>query len=256
MMRKTIILSLLALAAQFGIAQDLTKKNMHYGNMSFQEEAYEDALEYFGNAVSYSPLDFKANFNLANTMLRLEDYEGAIKTYENILNLGPTSLDKSKAYHNLGNAKLMSQDLDGAIESYKQGLRLNPSDEELRYNLSWALQQKQQQEQEEQENGEDGSQGDQNGNQEENDANSDENSKQDQNRNEEDEKTPEEGNQEEANEAKQGDEKGDGQKYTNKMSKEEIQKVLDTYYKKEKDLQKRLEEGKRVGWGVPRKKDW
>ena len=41
-----------------------------------------------------------------------------------------------------------------------------------------------------------------------------------------------------------------------KMSKEEIQQILDNYYKREKALQKKLAEGERVGYGAPRKKDW
>lgn len=266
MMHKTLILLLFISIAQFGISQDLTKRNMYYGNQAFQEEEFDEAKQYFENAVSYSPLDFKANFNLANTKLRLEDYEGAIKTYENILNLGPTSLDKSKAYHNLGNAKIMSQDLDGAIEAYKQGLRLNPSDEELRYNLAYALAQKQKQEQEQKENpeqsdnGENGNNSDSsNQNQSEN-GNNDEEGNQDQNseQNSEEENPEENPNESEQNNDENGDKdpNGNGQEFTNKMSKEEIQSILDTYYKKEKDLQKRLEEGKRVGWGAPRKKDW
>jgi Ca-activated chloride channel homolog len=262
---KHSILTILMILSGFSFAQDMTKKNMYYGNMAFNEGEFEDALKYFGNAVSYSPLDFKANFNLANAKYRTEDYEGAIEGYEKIVNLGPTSLDKSKAYHNMGNAFMMSQKLDDAIEAYKGGLRLNPSDEELRYNLAYALQLKREQEDQDRSNenseggdGENGNPSDDENNgdsQDQNDGNQDDQNNDSQNDPNQDEQDENESNQGEQDQ-QEGDQDGNDQKFANKMSKDEIQQILDNYYRREKNLQKKLAEGERVGYGAPRKKDW
>ena len=267
---KYSLLLLLGLSFNQLFAQDDVKRLMYYGNLEFSEEQYEDALSYFEDAVSYSPLNFKANFNLANTQYRLGDFPKSIETYEKIVNLGPTSFDKSKVYHNIGNAHMMSQNLEGAIEAYKNGLRLNPSDEELRYNLAYALNIKQEQEKQEQEsnqnndnsNGEGSDSENQNDNQdsenqednsdEEENNNGDQQEDDEENENDEQSDQNSEGNQEENEEEKDGS----GQQFGDKMSKDDIQRILDTYYKREKELQERLDKNKRVGYGSAKKKDW
>lgn len=248
--------------------QDDVKRLMYYGNLEFNEGQYEDALSYFEDAVSYSPLNFKANYNLANAQYRLGDYPKSIETYEKIVNLGPTSFDKSKVYHNMGNAHMMSQNLEGAIAAYENGLRLNPSDEETRYNLAYALNLKQEQDKQEQnsEQNNDNSSGEGNDSEDQNNgensddqnnADDEENQNGDQNNDEEEENDEQsEQNSDGNKEENENEEQGSGQQFSNKMSKEDIQQILDTYYKREKKLQERLDKNKRVGYGSPKKKDW
>ena len=244
------------------MAQDEVKRKIYYGNLLFVDGEYEEASDYFEDAVSYSPLNFKANYNLANTYFRLNKHKEAIEIYEKIVNLGPTTFDRSKVYHNMGNANMMSQNIDGAIEAYENSLKLNPSDEESRYNLAYALflKQEQQKQENDQENGDgengDGNQNDMgdNNNDNSNDASNDDNNS-NQN-NDEENNNPEDQNSDGNTEENENDKNGNGQKYGNKMSKEDIQRVLDSYYKREKDLLKRLNQEKRVGYGSARKKDW
>jgi len=258
-MRLNLII-ILSFVCSFAFSQDYTKKHLYYGNLAFNEGDYETALSHYKDAVSYSPNDFKANYNLANAKYRLNDFEGAIEQLEKIAQLGPTSLDKAKALHNLGNAQLLNQDLDGAIESYKSALRLNPSDEETRYNLAYALQKKKEQEQQEQnqdqnQNGGDGQQGDgqQSQNQNQNDNQNQNNDGQNNDENQGDQQNKQQNSSDQNNDNQQD---GTNNQYMNKLSKEEIEKILSNYYKREKDLQKKLSENERVGYGMKSKKDW
>ncbi|MEZ4921903.1 MAG: tetratricopeptide repeat protein [Crocinitomicaceae bacterium] len=271
-MKYRILLMLLLFIGGRAFAQDAIKRNMYYGNMAYNEADYETAIDYFQSAVDQSPLNFKANYNLANTYHRMNKQDEAIERYEKVVNLAPTSLDKAKVYHNIGNAHMFKQDLDGAIDSYKEALRLNPSDAETRYNLAYAMQLKQKQQQEQKqnqnqnqnqsENGNESEDQNENGNENQNqnqneNENENENGNQDQNgdenENEEDQSQNSNGNEEQPNQDKK---EGDGQSYSSKLSKEQIQNILDTYYKREKELQKKLDKDKRVGYGSPKKKDW
>jgi hypothetical protein len=271
---------LLLLIGFQSFAQDEIKRNIYYGNQSYLEEDYENALDYFQSAVDRSPLNFKANYNLANTLHRMNKQDEAIECFEKIVNLAPSSYDRSKVYHNIGNAHMFKQDLDGAIEAYKEALRLNPTDAETRYNLAYAMNLKKQQQQQEQENqnqnqnqNQDQNSGENNQNMGENQNGDQENgnNNQDQNQDENEGDEQDKGdNQDEENEENQDqnnnsgnqdteekeDKEGEGQSYGSKLSKEQIQNILDAYYKREKELQKKLDKNKRVGYGSPKKKDW
>ncbi|MBD3636933.1 MAG: tetratricopeptide repeat protein [Crocinitomicaceae bacterium] len=250
------------------VAQDEIKRNLYYGNQAFNEGDYEKAADYYLDAVNQSPLNFKANYNLANAYYRLNQNDKAIERMNTVVNLAPTSFDKAKAYHNIGNAHMMKQELDEAIEAYKNALRLNPSDEETRYNLAYAQQMKQKQDQQQkqnqqdQSNGGDGQNMGDNQNQEnqnqENQENGDENND---SGNDQEEKDGDQGDQEEDGNSDQQpqdrqDQDGSGQSYSAKLSKEQIENILNAYYQREKELQKKLNNKKKVGYGSPQKKDW
>lgn len=251
--------------------QDDLKRNIYYGNEYYSLEEYEDALSYFEEAIDESPLDFKANFNLANTQFRLGNYEKAGEVYTTIANLAPTGFDKSKVYHNLGNSLFMQQKLDDAIEAYKNGLRLNPRNENTRYNLAYALLLKQQQEQQQEQDQEQDQNSDENQNSDEsqngeNGENSDQNNSEgddgeneENGNNNEDENNPEdeEGNNSSEGDNDEGEEKDNGSnQQPNKISKEQARRILENAFKREKEVQKQIDQKKKVGTGSSSKKDW
>jgi hypothetical protein len=148
-----IIISLFISFLSF--SQDEVKKNIYKGNIFYHDSEFEDAAYYYDKAVKESGFNFKANYNLANTQVRLKEYDKAIETYEKIADYTNAANKKSKIYHNIGNAKmyLLGQEskdkpvkasdllktLEDAIASYKTALRVNSRDEETRYNLAYAL---------------------------------------------------------------------------------------------------------------------
>lgn len=253
-----LILSGLFLGS-ISFSQDLERKNIYYGNEAYQNQEFEEALEYYEEALKANPYSYKANFNLANAYFKLGAYQKASDLYSMLVDMAPTAYDRSKVYHNLGNAQLANQKLNDAINSYKEALKLNPSDEETRYNLAYALElKKEQQQQQQQQNQE------QNENQDEN-----QNENQDENQNEnqdENQNENQDGNQDEnqdENENQDGNQDGNQEKNENnnatagnRISKEQAKRILDAALKKEKEVQKKLDKYKKVGTGVSSKKDW
>ncbi len=265
------ILSILVLFLSISsFSQDELKRNIYFGNQAYTLENYDDAIEYFELAIEESPLDFKANFNLGNAYFMKEDFEKAGNIFSTIAELGITAYDKSKAYHNLGNSLMAQQKLDEAIEAYEEGLRLNPQDEGTRYNLAYALllkQQQDEQEKENQENSEDGQEGeegensDENSDKQEGDQGNDNNDEQDgdegDNNSDENDENDEEGNNSSEGDNDEGEEKDEGSNQEpNKISKEQARRILENALKREKEVQKQIDQKKKIGTGTSKKKDW
>ena len=258
---RILIIALILASISFG--QDEIKRNMYYGNEAFTAGDYEKAAGYYLDAVDHSPLNFKANYNLANAYYRMNQFDKAMERMNTVVNLAPTSFDKAKAYHNIGNGHMMKQDWDGAIDAYKNALRLNPSDEETRYNLAYAQQMKQQQDQQDRQQDQNGQNNNDAGNSdEENDGESSENENQNENDNQDGNQNEEENQNQNENENQnqEGNENqpqdGNGQNYKAKLSQEQINNMLKEYYQRERELMKKLNKNKKGGYGAPRKKDW
>lgn len=152
-MRKLIYI-LLALLTLSPLAAQEEYSDIRRGNRAYDDENYAEAEVNYRRALQKNPNSFAATYNLGNALLRQEKFDEAAKQYIR----STTQLDAkkdgdklAKAYHNLGNSFYAMQQFDQAIEAYKQSLRLNPSDNDTRYNLVKAMQQKKQQQQQPQE---------------------------------------------------------------------------------------------------------
>ena len=77
-MKYRAIMILFLFVGSVSFSQDEIKKNLYYGNLAYDEGDYESALDYFQSAVDRSPLNFKANYNLANTYHRMNKQDEAI----------------------------------------------------------------------------------------------------------------------------------------------------------------------------------
>jgi hypothetical protein len=241
-------IALLSITSIQGISQNELKKNWFKGNYAYENEAYDDALIYYQKAIEDSPLNFKVNFNLGNTNVRLKDFEQAIEIYNQIAELAPTNLDQAWVYHNLGNAYFFNQKLEDAIEAYKSALRLNPTDEETRYNLAYAQFLKKEQDKKNPPDQQD--QKDQNEQKDKNDP-----------KDQKDQKDPKDQNNpkdqnDEKDKKDQKDKNGDGSTKRQPISKEQAKRILDAAARNEKKVQGELDKDKVVGTGTSGKIDW
>jgi tetratricopeptide (TPR) repeat protein len=80
--------------------------------------------------VAKEPIDSK--FTKANTLFQKLDFEGAVKTYREILSYDSTS---SEVWFNLGNAYYRLGDFPKAILSYERARKISPADEDIEFNL-------------------------------------------------------------------------------------------------------------------------
>lgn len=128
------------------------------GNKEFDKANYQKAELEYRRALEKDSTSVTAKYNLANTMYRQKNVQGAEQMAAGLLKSagGKTSVNDStateappvtaimspenmsKTYHNLGNFTLNQKKYSEAIEAYKNSLRINPSDMETKANLAYA----------------------------------------------------------------------------------------------------------------------
>jgi len=176
------------------------------GNEYYQNNLYEKAESYYRNAKELASLQEpelrpKATYNLGNSLYRMGKYEDAATQYSDMGKLG------FAAYHNMGNSYLQAQKYKEAIESYKNALKIEPTDQDTKYNLSYALEKLKQEQ-----------------NQDNNSQNQDNQDNQDKENNKEQDKNNSKENQEGDKDQKQdSSDKGQGDKQDNQNKQEKGQ---------------------------------
>ena len=136
-------------------------KSLMSGDKAYQQSAYAVAeLEY--RRAEREGNNYKALYNLGNTLAKQERYDEAAEYFNRAIALAENPQDKYATQYNLANAHLYAGKVEDAILFYKEAIKTDPSSSEARYNLAVAKdalrqakeQQEQQQQQEEQQEGE------------------------------------------------------------------------------------------------------
>lgn len=136
-----IALTPLALEAQAPPANAL----LHRGNGRYNEKKYDEALSLYDQVLQSNPNDPVAWYNKANVLFRKSDFKGAEAAYEQVLQLKAASSLQQKAWYNKGVTFSAEKKLDESIAAYEKALILDPTDEDARFNLQKALEEKRRQ---------------------------------------------------------------------------------------------------------------
>ena len=135
-------------------AQVSSDVHTHRGNQSFEKGDFDDASYHYLKTLQGKSEDFRAQYNLGNTLYKKNQYSDAISTYQKALKNAKTKEQKTATLYNLGNAYFKNKQQKEAVDSYKQALKLDPNNQTILKNLQIALQKKdskqQQQEQDQQ----------------------------------------------------------------------------------------------------------
>jgi len=110
------------------------------GNAAYDRGDWEGAIGHYSRGQAKNPGDKRLDFNIGNAYYRLEDYDKAGESFEQA---GTDPKVAARAHYNLGNALFKKGDLAGAIGAYRRTLDLEPGDENAKFNLQKALEQKQ-----------------------------------------------------------------------------------------------------------------
>lgn len=151
-MKQLIVLTLILLIWPVILPAQNDSPLIRDGNKQYKEGKFKEAEIDYRKALEIAPKSHKGEYNLGNSLYRQNNWEEAGRSY---LNSAGKMKDKdveqkAAALHNLGNSMLKAEKYAEGIEAYKQSLRLNPSDEDTRYNLSYAMRKLQQQQQQQQ----------------------------------------------------------------------------------------------------------
>ena len=143
------------------------RKEVRSGNRDFRKAKYKEAELDYRKALVKDSLSTAANYNLANTLYKMEDYTQAAKHFETAEYSLPAEKGNADIFFNKGNAALQEQNWNTAVEAFKQALLLNPADMDAKESYIYARkmlqdQQQNQQGQDNQNNGDNQNQDNQN----------------------------------------------------------------------------------------------
>ncbi|MBR7157502.1 MAG: VWA domain-containing protein, partial [Bacteroidales bacterium] len=129
------------------------RKEVRRGNRVFEKENYKEAEVEYRKALIKDSVSVAANYNLGNTLYRMDDAVNAQKNYSAVVDsVGklPLNIDwkegrvenknsaPADAYHNLGNSYLAQKMYSEAVQAYKESLKRNPADMDTKTNLAYA----------------------------------------------------------------------------------------------------------------------
>lgn len=165
------------------------RREVRGGNRDFKKADYAAAEIDYKKALVKDSTSVAAQYNLANTLYQLENWQEAEKYAGKALDSLSRSPRAADAFFNNGDIYLQQRRWSEAIEAFKESLRRNPGDMDAKSNLAYAqkmLQNEQQQQQDQQNNQNQDQNQNQNDDQQNQDQNKDQNQDQNQNQDNQD----------------------------------------------------------------------
>ena len=244
------MLSVCLLAVSFADASaQVDKREVRKGNRRFKDGEYTEAQMEYMKAVAKDTLSIAANYNLANTLFRQEDYDNAAKALERVEGTAIASVDGASVYYNQGAVAMAQQNWQKAVEAFAKSLLMNPDDLDAKENYIYAKKklQDQQQNQQNQDQNQDNNQNqdqdndqnkDQNqdnkdNQQDQNDQNQDQNDDKDNGDDQKDDQGQDQQNQDQQNQGQQP-----------QISPQAAQQMLQAIQAKEKETQDKVNKAK------------
>ena len=219
---KKIFAVLFFLSLALAAAGQADKRDVRAGNRKFRKGEFKEAEIDYRKAVLKDSTSMKAQYNLASSLYRQEDYEGAGKALSAIAPEGAPA----SCHFNSGDVALKRKDYAAAVQAFRNALLLDPDDLDAKENYIYAK--KMLQNQQEQQNGGGGQ-----------DENQDRNQDQDKNQNRQDQNR--QGNQDKQD-------NGDGQQGQQQpqagISPQQAQQMLKAVQAKEDETRSKVEKEK------------
>lgn len=240
--RNIVAVMTMLCALSLTVSAQVDRHDVRAGNRKFRKGDWKAADISYRKALVKDSTSVPANFNLANTLYRTENYDEAAKTMEKIKDSAPSSANAADYFYNVGDIAIAKKDWQGAVTAFKESLLRNPGDLEAKENYIYAKKMLENQQNGGGGNGQDNqdnqqNKDDQNGQGDQNqDQNKDKN--QDQNQNDQNNQ-PQQNNQ---NNQNNQDGQQDGQQM--KISPQQAQQMLRAIQAKEKETQDKVNKEK------------
>ena len=236
-MMKRVLTILLALSLSASLWAQVDRSEVRAGNRKFRKSDYKNAEIDYRKALVKDSLSVAGCYNLASTLYRMEDWDGAQKAMEPVKDVIAGNPNEASYWYNAGDAALQKKDYAAAVDAFKQSLLKAPDDLDAKENYIYAKLMLQNQQ-----NG-GGGQNDQNQdqNQNQNQQNQDQNQNQNQDQqdqNQDQNKDQNQQNQDQNNQPQQNP----GQQP--KISPQQAQQMLQAIQAKEKETQDKVNKEK------------
>jgi Ca-activated chloride channel family protein len=229
-MRRIALILAAALLAVCASAQ-VDRREVREGNRKFRGGNFRQAEIDYRKAAVKDSLSVAAQYNLASSLYRQEEYEGAAKALETIKDVAPNHPNSADYFYNAGDVALQMENYQAAVEAFKQALLRNPDDLDAKENYIYAKKKMQDQEQE---GGGDDKQ--------------DQNQDQDQDQNQDQQQQQQDQDQQQDQQQQQPREQ--------KISPQQAQQMLNAIQAKEKETQDKVNKEKAQANPNKKEKNW
>lgn len=232
--RNIVALMTMLCALSLTVSAQVDRHDVRAGNRKFRKGDWK--------ALVKDSTSVPANFNLANTLYRTENYDEAAKTMEKIKDSAPSSANAADYFYNVGVIAIAKKDWQGAVTAFKESLLRNPGDLEAKENYIYAKKML-----ENQQNGGGGNGQDNQDNQDNQQNKNDQNGQGDQNQDQNKDKNQDQNQNDQNNQPQQNNQNNqsgqqDGQQM--KISPQQAQQMLRAIKAKEKETQDKVNKEK------------
>lgn len=138
---KRLMILILALVSAVTVSAQTDRKEVRAGNKAFRKGDFRKSEIDYRKAVLKDSLSVAAQYNLASSLYRQDDYEGAQKALSSIaetVSAVETVGTKADFYFNQGDVALAKKDYASAVKSFRQSLLLRPDDMDAKENYIYA----------------------------------------------------------------------------------------------------------------------
>lgn len=240
--RNIVAVMTMLCALSLTVSAQVDRHDVRAGNRKFRKGDWKSADISYRKALVKDSTSVPANFNLANTLYRTENYDEAAKTMEKIKDSAPSSANAADYFYNVGDIAIAKKDWQGAVTAFKESLLRNPGDLEAKENYIYAKKMLENQQNGGGGNGQDNQDNQQNKNDQngQGDQNQDQNKDKNQDQNQNDQNNQPQQN----NQNNQNNQSGqqDGQQM--KISPQQAQQMLRAIQAKEKETQDKVNKEK------------
>lgn len=224
------------------------RHDVRAGNRKFRKDNWKEADISYRKALVKDSTSVAANYNLANTLYRQENYEEAEKLMKKIGDNASASANAADYWYNTGDIAIAKKDWQGAVNAFKEALLKNPSDMDAKENYIYAKKMLENQ----QKNGGGKGDGQDNQDQDQNNQNQDQNKNgQDQNKDQNNDQNNDGQNKDQDQNRNQNQNNGQGngnqqppQGQEGKISPQQAQQMLRAIQAKEKETQDKVNKEK------------
>lgn len=232
---KRLMILILALASAVTVSAQTDRKEVRAGNRAFRKGDFRKSEIDYRRAVLKDSLSVAAQYNLASSLYRQDDYEGAQKALSSIAETVSgieAAGTKADFYFNQGDVALAQKDYASAVKSFRQSLLLRPDDMDAKENYIYAKEMLRQSQD---------NQGGQDGDNSQNQDNQDDQNNQD---NQDNNQQQNNNNQQQNNQNQQNPQDQNNAAAEGNISRQQARQMLNAIQAKEKETQDKVKKEK------------
>ena len=232
---KRLMILILALASAVTVSAQTDRKEVRAGNKAFRKGDFRKSEIDYRRAVLKDSLSVAAQYNLASSLYRQDDYEGAQKALSSIAETVSgieAAGTKADFYFNQGDVALAQKDYASAVKSFRQSLLLRPDDMDAKENYIYAKEMLRQ------------SQDNQGGQDGDNSQNQDDQNDQNNQNNQDNNQQQNNDNQQQNNQNQQNPQDQNNAAAEGNISRQQARQMLNAIQAKEKETQDKVKKEK------------